>query len=820
MATITVNTDINLSAVSYATNDTLSITNGATLSVTASNPVFSGIVQCITSGTFFIENTSTTTPLVYTVNLNTHDFRFEKNGNMICRGTAITLGTGDGTANKSFSLASAPLDTIPYPSAVVVENLGVKKHFQVIPVAGTPVIVPKTEIQGGGYDVGDVVFWNATTRTLEFGDGTNGNILANGAVVKIPNIYIHSNVNNATPANRTAFDLTSAGTLDCEWTAFSDSIYFPLTSFKKVRMADSGVTGNFSAASTNGSLELDGFQVNPDTQQTTILSNFSLSIILGEARVNRVRTFMGGLITTAGRNVISKLYNMPTEEMNDCSFYVRQGHVTTSGEAVGFTTLPTLKRVNNLNIGGHRLEMTNIAGMTINGLGICDNTDGTQRTANNVGIAFTNVQNLDIIGLTNSGSSAFRSSILSADDQSSNINAYVANYDCGDNSYGASAGNGTNLNIYNSTFSNVRSAGFLSDVATTFLASKSGMFNVRATCSGNLNNDPISNAEYNPIAGTPISFQTAFNNATDFAYANIIDKDDDTTGVIAVGSFGEYTGTNASKMTFTGDSQLDQLGGVELFNIGDSVTVESLFAIRGITDFSGTPLYTYTETTAFTDSTTAPTGLDIEFRLRTPTTSYDDYTGWQVLDVANLSSELASLTDYDSNKGFYMQTRFTANSFVANRVFNQVLIPTVFDNTFLYPDGYTTIEGASNTDVVNAYVYDPADSDPLTNTYLGSVTGNGKLEFSASSYLGEQFYVIRYTTDGVRIMSTRSSPKDIKLGDNGIVTVYAGDEIQTASDLVSRIEAIESKLITTEDVWSYGSAEARTDRTLNGAVVE
>jgi hypothetical protein len=71
-------------------------------------------------------------------------------------------------------------------------------------------------------------------------------------------------------------------------------------------------------------------------------------------------------------------------------------------------------------------------------------------------------------------------------------------------------------------------------------------------------------------------------------------------------------------------------------------------------------------------------------------------------------------------------------------------------------------------------------NDPTLNTEIGSLIGSGQLQISASSFLAQQFYLIRFDSDGVRIMSTRSTPRTIVLGNNGDVTLFAGDEIQLA----------------------------------------
>ena len=82
-----------------------------------------------------------------------------------------------------------------------------------------------------------------------------------------------------------------------------------------------------------------------------------------------------------------------------------------------------------------------------------------------------------------------------------------------------------------------------------------------------------------------------------------------------------------------------------------------------------------------------------------------------------------------------MKTRFTATTDTPLRSIAQVFVPTTFDSTFLYPDGYVMIEGANSGDTVKAYIYDALDNNPDTNTLIGSIVGSGQLQISAGSYL-------------------------------------------------------------------------------------
>jgi hypothetical protein len=80
-----VSTNQNINAVTYASGENIEINSGAILTVDAQVPadvtallVRPGIMSCITSGRLRIVNTSTTTPLVFSVLNNGDDYRFEK----------------------------------------------------------------------------------------------------------------------------------------------------------------------------------------------------------------------------------------------------------------------------------------------------------------------------------------------------------------------------------------------------------------------------------------------------------------------------------------------------------------------------------------------------------------------------------------------------------------------------------------------------------------------------------------------------------------------------------------------------------------------
>lgn len=770
----TVSTDTNLTAVSYTAGETIIITDGAVLTIDSTPSVRTGSIICTTSGKLKLSNISTTTPIVLTLDTNTNDLRFEKNGILEARGNMIELGTGDGTSGQAFSLASSPLDIIPYPSYVEVEDsvgAGTYTPYMVCAVDGFTINHSASEFSS--LDCGKVFFWNGITRSLYVGDGTNGNVLTSGVKVRIPNICIHSAVNNATPSLRSLVDLNPSGTADLECVAFSNAFHWGNTTFTSVRCVRVGIAGAFTNISSNGALELRGFSVSPDTEQNSVAQLFSCNIVLGDCILDRITTLIGGLATGASKNILSQLFSLTSDDntpkITNCLFARFDGRTAASDESVIFQNLPSETIIENVAAIGSRIEFTNSTNYTVINLRHADSLGTIQLSSVAVNaVAFTNSANMRFINFSNAGVAACRSELLTSDSQSYNIAFFNANYDGAGNCSGLGTSTGADVTFYNCTLANQRAGTSIWNSPTTFLCTGINVLNCRASTTGTIACDACQLANFDLIPCTASSFDTTLSATGSFAFVNGIDKGlTPTTGNIIIGPFGFYSG-----MTLTGDSQLDQNGGIEIPTSGDTVEIESLYVMHGVTSFQNvSPRYTYTESsTVNTDTTTAPSGLTIEFRVRNPS---GDYGSYQTLNGTNLSASLSSLIDYDSDVGFYMQVKITATSTDSTRIFNQFYVATNIDNTFIAPDASITIAGAEPTDVTSMYLY---SDDSLLYTF----TGSGTFNFLAATYFQQNIYFIRRDVDGFEIMRTRSQPQKLLLGDNGVVSLYAGSQVQLA----------------------------------------
>jgi hypothetical protein len=156
-------------------------------------------VQCITSGTFRIEN-YTQTPLIYDLDDQNHDFIFKAGGRFIIDGLPIEIGVGTGGALEfDFNVlvpgarhcTYAEVETalgsgvyVPWPILAEDTTLGLAAPFAVYGVADI------ANFTAGNTLAGQVLFWHETNRTLRCGDGVQGAAIPTGCRVRVPNIYI------------------------------------------------------------------------------------------------------------------------------------------------------------------------------------------------------------------------------------------------------------------------------------------------------------------------------------------------------------------------------------------------------------------------------------------------------------------------------------------------------------------------------------------------------------------------------------------------------------------------------------------------------
>lgn len=785
MATVTTNT--NLTAVTYVAAEDITITNSAILTVDSTPAILPGSFLNITNATLKVENSSTTTPIVLTLSSNVKDYRNEKNGKMIVRGQPIIALVGDGTANQTVDMSVAPYNTIPYPSYVEVETANGSNEyrpFQVICTAGKTITFPVTNFST--LEAGDVVFWNATTRILKFGNGTNGNLIPTGCRVRIPNIYIHSATNNATQSARTLIDLNPGGTLDAEWCAFSDAIYIANNSFGYLRMEHCGLVSSFIANQSNGDITLKYCSGSHDTQQKVNGNGINLSDTQGEVRLNRIN-FMCATEIAPGANV-NNIDTASVVELENIVLCTLGRQFNTTRNFIGKVKLPIIRNIVSI---GAEMRFADMKDVTIIDIGTAESFSPNQNTL--VGSQAINIvtsENINIIGIRNAGVASHRVGLVTCDVTATNVSVFNVDYDAKNNMQGFCIPNGTGFNAYNLIMRNLPTSSTFVNPNQTFLGKNANIANIRATWAGTLTDYGLSNGLYNGVAGDPTgnSFM-AFNVAKDFNSALLLNNSlTPIDGNIVFGSLGTST-----RNALTGTALLDKTGGVELPNIGDSIEMESL-VFNGITSFKNVaPAWTYVSGGVTTFDGSLPASITSEFAIANPTGAY---TAYQTMNATNLSNAIAGLAGYDSLVGLKIKVKLTATTTDTTRLVRRGFFPINYNNAYIAPNSFVAIEGSNPTD--NLYIYKSSD-----NSLLGSRVGDGNLIFPAT--YGDDAYIVRKNSSNVEIMRTQTTPFTMVFGDNGLIKVYSGDEIQLAKASSVATE-------TASQVWNY------TERTLNKAL--
>ena len=183
-----------------------------------------------------------------------------------------------------------------------------------------------------------------------------------------------------------------------------------------------------------------------------------------------------------------------------------------------------------------------------------------------------------------------------------------------------------------------------------------------------------------------------------------------------------------------------------------------------------------------------------EFAMRVPGTSFPTYAA---LTGANLVSAFSALTGYDAGDGLEMQVKITSGQTNPFTRFNQISLPTNVDpSLWIVGDATITLQGPNPTDVTRVL----RASD---NTVLYSFTGGGVQSFTVGANFDVPVYFRREDSGGTVLMRTLPATQRLNFGDNGIVALFYGAEVQLAqSSLVAAYldVAVSSRLAATAQV--------------------
>ena len=193
MATINVATSQNLTAVTYATGDTINVQDGATLTINSQWSTKPYLIQALGTGRIDVSNTSTSVAHLqefYMQNgLNFGGFSTTQNGELQVLGNWITVGTSTGTNNETlFSANNIGGVAIDYPTHIEVETgsgTNVWEIWQAVPLDVAGGLVNTNGFNGQNATAGTVAVSAAGVVT---GTGTAFSSLMPGTPFKLPSI--------------------------------------------------------------------------------------------------------------------------------------------------------------------------------------------------------------------------------------------------------------------------------------------------------------------------------------------------------------------------------------------------------------------------------------------------------------------------------------------------------------------------------------------------------------------------------------------------------------------------------------------------------
>jgi hypothetical protein len=232
-----------------------------------------------------------------------------------------------------------------------------------------------------------------------------------------------------------------------------------------------------------------------------------------------------------------------------------------------------------------------------------------------------------------------------------------------------------------------------------------------------------SGVELDMIAGPHRAFQTV---ATASIIPNLIDVQPivvlsntaKTVGSVYVGGFSAQSAFNM--YTFTGGALLDNLGRIYYPTSGDSVIIKSVFALKGITNFTGTAFdFNYN---LGSGTNPIPAGTTVEFRMTNWGTA--NTGAWIAFtDNSSLETARAALTGYSSSVGLDLQIRITATTTSVGRFVMSMKLPVTIDAAYNPPVSETQvgINGAQTSTLLAGYL----NADPNNPELQGSLTMAG-----------------------------------------------------------------------------------------------
>lgn len=710
----------------YTAGDTLTMSAGETLVIDETPGVVPGplTATATTPGTISISNTSTTTPIVVSLNTEASNLQATYLTNKInIAGDWIVIKTGDGTASQTIDFNTAVGGVaIDYPPCVWVET-GDTRHkqltvggsagyfmpfFNIGAVADTATLDMLNEFYGD-FDHGPVFQYDTATKIATFGKGgavassLGGAKIPNGARVIYPNIHITSTVYNSTWANRNEIVLGSGANANISVCAFSNRWGFGASSgvgtAGDITLTSVCFVSKFVLANTVGVLNFNNLAIGPDTVAALTSSTASFSAMNGDIYID----YLWHLTATTG-TFAPALYLANTFKIKNIgSVFVWQQNASSTG-AFAWNLASCVcpddapAQIGPIYVTGGYIYFQYLQNFHIREIQHSSRLTAVADTVN-IDYVWNCLYVLDFViaKLRKFTNGVAPRSVLGTFDTASK--QYVVKdviYDSQNNApYPISMGgrNGYATNIYSQ---NVRL--FLSP---TTVANKLVRYS-NLTSNVTLPQTQLSMGGYHEWEVSTTSAWTiaATYDAEPFnPYWTATDK---STGQLRIGPFSDDKNmTHKTLVSGTWGTDV-YISSSSLYYEGNGVEVwfTNYYPTRGITNFTGAS-WNATGTSATTNAT-------IEFALRVNDgTDTSTWTSWyDATTASNWQTALASLSGYDSNKGFFARLRIVTTAALSGRLLNYARISCTPDASWTPAEiGFVpiTVTGQVNDSTIALY---------------------------------------------------------------------------------------------------------------------
>jgi hypothetical protein len=251
-------------------------------------------------------------------------------------------------------------------------------------------------------------------------------------------------------------------------------------------------------------------------------------------------------------------------------------------------------------------------------------------------------------------------------------------------------------------------------------------------------------------------------------------------------------------------------GGYTITGTGTFAGVGFILSVDGSALTGGTEpgvAYAIGRARLLTGTETLGALMTAEFAMRVPGTAWPAYAA---LTGANLAAAFAALTGYAAGgSGLEMRLKVTAGQTNPYTKLNQISLPTTVDaSLWTVGDATITLQGPAATDVTRVV----RASD---NVVLYSFTGGGTFPFTVGANFDVPVYFRRENASGTVLMRTLPATQPVNFGDNGIVSLFYGAEVQLAqaSTLAALDALIQARLdvaVSTREAESAAAARAVT----------